>query len=185
AAASPYRPEQVGVLLRIGAHDAAVGRHHLGGEDVVDGQPVLADQEADPSGEGDPADSHRCGVTETRGEPVPSGSLGVITGERSGLGPRGPAVDVDLHPVHVPQVDDDAAFGGAVPGQAVATAAHRHFEALLGGESHGTGDVFGVGYSHHRGRSPVEVAVQDLPVGVVGFVVGAYDPPLDRIPEAV
>ena len=42
AAAAAHRPEQVGVLLGAGRDEAAVGQHHVGRQQVVDGQAVLA-----------------------------------------------------------------------------------------------------------------------------------------------
>jgi hypothetical protein len=42
AAAAAQRPEQVGVLVGRGADSAAVGQHHLGGDEVVDGHAVAA-----------------------------------------------------------------------------------------------------------------------------------------------
>jgi hypothetical protein len=48
AAAAADGPEQLRMRLVIHAQELAVGGHHLGGQQVVDGQPVLADQVADP-----------------------------------------------------------------------------------------------------------------------------------------
>ena len=42
AAAAAQRPEQIGVLVRARGDRAAVGQHHVGLEQVVDRQPVLA-----------------------------------------------------------------------------------------------------------------------------------------------
>ena len=52
APAAPDGPEQVGVGLGVDLQDLAVGGHHLGREQAVDGQPVLADQEPDPAARG-------------------------------------------------------------------------------------------------------------------------------------
>ena len=49
-AAAAQRPEQVGVVVGVDAQDLAVRRHDLGGEQVVDRHPVLADEEADAAG---------------------------------------------------------------------------------------------------------------------------------------
>ena len=48
AAAAAQRPEQVGILGLAGGHEAAVGKHDVGLEEVVDGQPVFAGQIAVP-----------------------------------------------------------------------------------------------------------------------------------------
>ncbi len=41
-----------------GPHDRAVGQHHLDRAQAVDGQAVLAGQQADPARRGEPADAH-------------------------------------------------------------------------------------------------------------------------------
>ena len=57
AAAAAHGPEEVGVLLRVGGDDAAVGQHHLDAEQVVDGQAVGAREVADAAAQGQPADA--------------------------------------------------------------------------------------------------------------------------------
>ena len=47
AAAAPKRPEQLGMGVLVYLEQLAVGGDHFGAEDVVDREPVLADQEAD------------------------------------------------------------------------------------------------------------------------------------------
>ena len=44
AAAAADGPEQLGMGLGVDLEQAAVGGHHLGGQQVVDGQAVLSDQ---------------------------------------------------------------------------------------------------------------------------------------------
>src|SRR5690606_33429631 len=134
-------------------------------------------------GEGDPADADGRGVPEAGGETVLGRRFRVLPGGGSGLRPRRPVLGVDLDPVHVPEVDDDASVGGAVAGEAVAPAPHRQLQAVVGGELHRLGHVFGVGDPDHGGGAPVE-RVEDLAVGVVGGVVGAYYAPCDRAPQA-
>ena len=56
AAGTAQRPEQVRVVGGVGADGAAVGQHDLGGDDVVDREPVLAGEKADPAGGGQPAE---------------------------------------------------------------------------------------------------------------------------------
>jgi hypothetical protein len=45
------------VLILVGAHAGAVGEHDLGGGEVVDREAVLAGEEADAAGGGEPADA--------------------------------------------------------------------------------------------------------------------------------
>ena len=57
AAAAANRPEEVGVLVCAGRHEAAVGQHHVGFEQVVDRQTALAGQVAEAAAEGEAADA--------------------------------------------------------------------------------------------------------------------------------
>ena len=56
-------PEQVGVLVLAGAHQRPVGEDDVDRAEMVDGEPVLADQPADAAGGGQPADPHPAVVT--------------------------------------------------------------------------------------------------------------------------
>src|SRR4029453_19650940 len=64
ASATPQRPEQVRVVVGIDIQQFAVGGQHLCGQQVVDGQAVLSDQEADAAGQSDASDADRAGVAE-------------------------------------------------------------------------------------------------------------------------
>ena len=70
AAAAAQRPEQVGVLVRGGAHDPPVGEHDLGGQQRVDRQAVPAHQPADAAAEREPADAGVGDLPGRNGEPV-------------------------------------------------------------------------------------------------------------------
>jgi hypothetical protein len=47
----------------------AVGGDHLGGQQVVDGETVLADEAADAAAQGEPADADRAGVAKAVASP--------------------------------------------------------------------------------------------------------------------
>ena len=56
-AAASQRPEQVGVLVGRRSDDVALGGDHLGLDEVVDGEPVLAHKPADAAAEAEAADA--------------------------------------------------------------------------------------------------------------------------------
>jgi hypothetical protein len=97
----------------------------LGGEQIVNGHPVLAHQEADSAGERDAADANRPGVAEARREAVRARRGAVLAGGQSGAGPRRTPGGVDLERAQRRQVDDDAAVAHAVARRTVATATDR------------------------------------------------------------
>ena len=92
AAAAPDRPEQIRVCLGIDVQQLAVGRDELGGEQVVDREAVLADEEPDAASEREPADPDRGGVAETRRQSVSAGRCGVLAGGQPGLRPGRPCL---------------------------------------------------------------------------------------------
>ena len=76
AAAAAQRPEEIGVLRLAGGDEAAVGQHHVGLEQVVDGQAELAGEVAEPAAEGDAADAG--GGDDAAGGGQPEGVGGVV-----------------------------------------------------------------------------------------------------------
>src|SRR5690606_38633289 len=96
-AAAANRPEQVWVRFVVDVPDAPVSRHDLGGEHVVNGEAVLANEVPDTAAEGEPADADRSGVAEAGAEAVPCGRGGVLGGGEAGLSPRGTPLGVDLY----------------------------------------------------------------------------------------
>jgi hypothetical protein len=89
AAAAAERPEQIGVLLRVGSHEPAVGRDELGGQQVVDREPVLSHEVADAVAEGEPADPDGASVEANR-EAVRSESARHLARGHAGEGDRVP-----------------------------------------------------------------------------------------------
>jgi hypothetical protein len=101
AAPATDRPEQIRLRVSVDAEEAAVGGHQLRREKVVDRQPELADQVADPAAERDPADPDGAGVTEA-GDQTVLADRGCVLGRRhAGRRPGGPSLDVDLDAIHV------------------------------------------------------------------------------------
>ena len=108
AAAPAQGPEQIRVLVIGGADDAPVGGHELGGEQVVDREPVLA---LEP-----PRASAQCQAADARGGNAPAGRReAMLLGRAVDLGPQRAAADpgdaaigVDLDRVHRAHVDHDA-----------------------------------------------------------------------------
>ena len=80
------RPEEIWLGVLAGLNQLAVGGDDLGREQIVDRQPVLADQKADAAGKGDAADSDRACIAEASDEPT-------LTGGDRVLGSRDPGLD--------------------------------------------------------------------------------------------
>jgi hypothetical protein len=184
AAAAADRPEQVGMVLAVDRHALAIRGHDLGREQVVDGQPELADEVADPATERDPADPDGSRVAEPDDKPVLTDRLGHLRRGEAGLGPCRPSLDIDLEALHVREVEDDPALRHAVTGIAVPTASNRELEPGLAGEPHDVLDIVGIGHLDDHRRSAVDRARDDGPGAVVVVVAGRDHAPLQVGPQS-
>jgi hypothetical protein len=180
AAAGTERPEQLRMGLVVGVQHLAVGGDQLGGQQVVDGQAVLADQVSDPAAKGEPADPNRAGVAEPSRQAVRGRGGGVLTAGQTGLGPGGAPLGIDVECLHVGAVEQDAAVAGAVAGEAVAAATDGQLQPRLAREFHDARDVGGVGDPDDAcGAALVEAAVEDRPGVVVAGVAGRDHPTVE------
>ena len=176
AAAATDGPEQVRVVVGVDPQALAVGGHDVGGEEVVDGQAVLAHEVADTPARGEPAEPDRAGVTEPGREAVfarPPSSTPPAVRPASAHAVR-PSTSMSRL-LHVPQVEDDPAVDDAVSGAAVPAAADRERQAGLAGEVDDVGDVVIVGWPGDGQRSAVDAAGHDRAGLVVRLVVGGDD----------
>jgi hypothetical protein len=163
----------------VGADRPAVGGDQLGGQQAVDGEAVLAGQVADAAAHGDATDTHRGGVAETDGQPVPGRLAGELTGGQSRLGPGGLPGGVDLQRLEVRQVEHDAPIADAMAGTAVPAATDGQLQPALGRQRDHLGDLGGIGGPHDGLGSAVEPAVEQRSCLVVAGVVGGDDPAVD------
>ena len=159
AAAAADRPEQVGMVLGVGAHELAVCRHDVGGQQIVDREAVLADEEPDAAAQRDPADPDRARVAEARGEAVRARRGRVRARGQAGLGPRGAplarrsrSARMSVRSSTMPPSRD------AVAGRAVAAAAHGQLEPRLARERDDARDVRRVGDPGDHGGAAVDRA---------------------------
>ena len=159
AAAAAQRPEQLGMVARVGDDDIALGGHHFGGEQRVDGEAVLAHHVADAAAQRQAADADGGGIAEADDEAVLLDRAGHFAGGEAGAAPGGARRRVDVDAVQAADVDNDAAFGDAEADDAVAAAAHRERQLGGAGEVEDGRDVRGIGDADHRGGAFVEIGV--------------------------
>ena len=133
AAAAAQRPEQLRLGLGVHAAQPPVRGDDLRREQVVDGQPVLAHEEADAAGERDAADPDGARVAEARREPVLARRDGERAGGEARARPGRAPGGVELERAQRREVDHDAAVGDAVARGAVAAAADRELGPGLAG----------------------------------------------------
>ena len=113
-AASPQRPEQVGMLVLGHPQHFALCRDDVGGEQVVDREAVLAHEPADAAAEGEPGDPRVTHDAAGGRQSVDLRLVVDVTPQSTTLHAGGAAGGVDPHGPHVREVDDDSvvAHGG-------------------------------------------------------------------------
>ena len=158
-AAAAQRPEQVGVRGLAGGHECAVGEHHIGGEEIVDGEAEAAGQVADAAAQrqarhpGGPDKPGRGGHAERHGRVVD------ISPGAAGIGADGVIRRADRGAAEQRQVDDQRAIGYPQPGRAVPAAPHGDLCAVGAGEPDAGDHIGGVPAARDRRRVLVDHAV--------------------------
>ena len=159
AAAAAQRPEQVGVFVGGRPDDAALGGDHLGGQQVVDGEPVLAHEKADAATEREPGDAGVAHDAARGGQTVGLCLVVDVAPQRTALHQRRAADRVDPDGPHRREVDDDAVVTHRGTGHVVAPASYGDLEVVVPGETHGRGHVGGPAASSDQPGAPVDGAV--------------------------
>jgi hypothetical protein len=124
-AAATQCPEQIGILRLVGRDDASVRQDDVGGQQVVDRQPVFAGEVTDAAAERQAADAGR------RDEPArhrqPEGVRGMvdIAPWRAAFDAHGAFSGIDVDTSHLREVDDQAIVAGTEPCPVVSAAANR------------------------------------------------------------
>src|SRR5690606_16379107 len=176
AAAALERPEQVWVLVLGRAQPLAAGGHDVRGEEVVDGEAVLAHQPADAAAGREAGDAGVAHDAAGRRQAVRLRLVVDVAPERAALHPRRARGGIDVHAAHRREVDDDAAVADGGARHVVASAAYGDLQVVVAGEAHGRDDVGSSDAAGDQARTPVDGAVPDRAGGIVVGVAGADQP---------
>src|SRR6266542_1654030 len=131
APAAADRPEQIRMVLSVGPQEPAVGGDDVGGQQVVDREPVFANEVADAAAQGQPSDPDRAGVAEADRQTVRPESARDLAGGQAALGPGDAPVGIDFQRLHQREVEHDPSFADAVARTTVAAAADGQLEPAL------------------------------------------------------
>ena len=153
AATTAQPVQQVGVLGLARADEPPVGGDHVGGHQVVAGEPELAHRPTDPAAERESGHTGARHEAARRGEAVGLRLVIHVSPHRAAadLGAPGHRIDVDV--AHVREVDDDAVVTGREARDAVAAAAHGEGQAMAACEAD-RGDHIGGAGALHDDRGP-------------------------------
>ena len=150
---------------------------------VVAGQSEPALQHPHPAVQRQAADAGLGDLAGGYGQPEQLGLVVEVGQGGAALNPDALADRVDLDAAHQGQVDQQSVVAGAVPGDAVPAAAHRHRQARGAGETHGLDDVGGSQASDDHRRMAVDRCVVDRPGLVVARLSRLQRDPAQSGPE--
>ncbi len=172
AAAALESPEQLGVLVRTGGDQPAVGRDQLGRQQVVASQPVQPLEPAAAAAEDEAGDA-RAGNAPAGGGQTEGLRLAIELAPReAGLRAHAPPGSVHAHALHGRQVQQEPAFDGGVAGHRVPAPAHRKRHAVLAREVDGSHHVGRAGGARDHRGPPIEHGVECGPAGVEPCAIG-------------
>ena len=155
-------PEQVGILLGTRRQHPAIGRHDVGGDEVVAGQAVLPHQPPQAAAERQAGDAGRGDEPAGRRQAERLGLAVELAVGHPGLGPHGAAGRVHADALQPTQVDDQAAVTQRLAGDVMAAAPDGGQEVVRAAEFHRPEDVGDPGAAddeagvliHHRVIEP-------------------------------
>src|SRR5207302_4589918 len=113
-------PEEVLVLPLAGGQEASVGRDHVGGDEVVTGEPAAPREVADAPAQGQARDTGGRDDAAGGGEAEGVGGGVQVAPDRTALRPGAFRGGVDTYAPHPHQVDHDGVVPGAEARDAVA-----------------------------------------------------------------
>jgi hypothetical protein len=171
-ASASQGPEQVGVIAGRRPHDLALGGHHFGLDEIVDGEPVLAHEPADAATQAEPADAGVAHDAARGRQPVRLCLVVDVSPQGTALDERRALDRLDRDGAHGRQVDHDPAVAHRGAGDVVTPAAHGDLEIAVAGEAHRRGHVGGAAAAGDQPGSPVDGAVPHGSGVVVVVVVG-------------
>ena len=154
AAPAAQAPEQLGVLLAVGAHHITGRGDDLGRDQVVAGEPELGGQVADPAAESKAGDSGGADHAARGDQAVGLGGGVEVRPRGAALRDGEPSLGIDFDGAHPGQVDHQAVVDGAVAGRVVSSATHRDLQLVLLGEGERRGDIGGIHAAGDRRRPP-------------------------------
>jgi hypothetical protein len=174
--AAAHPPEEVGVLRLRRLHELAVRGHEIDAQKLVDRQPVLAIEPADPPTEREPGEAGVGDDPRRDGEPEGLRLAVELAEQNAGLGPGLARLRIDADALHLPQIDHHPRVADRQSGVAVAAASRRDRQSLLLREPNRGDHVGDPGAARDQRRAAVDRAVPDLALLVVGGIRGAGQP---------
>ena len=170
AATAAQSPEEIRVFAGAGGNQAPIGGHHIGREQVVAAQAVLAHEPTESTAEGEAGDpgggDDAAGGGQAKDLRFP---VELTPGDAAvDPGPAGGWVDPDAF--HAGQVDRQTAIAERGAGDVVTTGAHRHGQIVVPGEGERVQHVRHTSTMGDEGRVAVDHRIPKRSRRVVSIV---------------
>ena len=175
AAAATEAPEEVRVLVGGRLHELAVCGDDVDPAQLVDRQAVLAHDPADPAAERQARDARVRDDPRRRGQAERLRLAVELAEQDARLHARGARLRVDTHALQQAEVDDERIVRDGQAREAVPAAPNGDRQPVLAAEPHRRDHVRHARAARDQRRPPVDRAVPDRPMLVVGRVVAAHD----------
>jgi hypothetical protein len=175
SAGPSHTPEEVGVLVCARLDELPIRRNEVYRQELVDREPVLTHEPADPAAECEPGKPR---VSDDPGRDGESKGLCLaveLSKKDTRLGPGRSSLRVDADASHQGEVDYQSIVTHGEAGEAVTAAAHGHPEAGPARKLHRADYIGDPGAASDEIRTTVDCAVPYSSVFLVGRVIGMND----------
>ncbi len=176
-------PVEIFVARGARGHEAAVGKHHVSGDQVVDRQAALAGEMPEPAAQREP--SNAGGRDDPRGYGKPERVGGVVDIPPGAASPDADELCVRIN-VHIPdarKVNDKAIVTDPQTSGIVPAPPHRHEQTAFAPEIHGGNHVRRIGAARDQPWTPVDHPVVDLAGVIVVRITRRDDFPAETCAE--
>lgn len=158
-AAAAQCPEQIRILPLAGRHEAAVGKHHVGLEQIVDREAVLPRQIPCAAAECQSGNAGCRNDSEGDRKAECMGGVIDVAGRATRLDAHRRGFWIYAHPFHCRKVNHQSVVAAAEARTIVAAAAYSDEQALIAAEIHRRHNIGNIGAAHDKKGPFVDHAV--------------------------
>ena len=169
------RPEQIIVVASVRRHDTAIGQHDVGGEQVVQREPVFANQPPETAAEGQARHAGHRHEAAGRGQTVRLKRVVHLGPVAAALGADRARIGIDGDRSHSREIDHEPFVAHREAGDVVAGAANRDDQALVDCKPDGVRHVARVGAPSDQPWPPIDRRIEDRACSVVPLVAGCEE----------
>ncbi len=179
SSAAAQSPQEIGAFRLVRDNKCAVRQNHIGLDQIIDGESVLAAKIAVAAAESQAGNA--CCRDDAERDCKTEGMGGMVNIARRATcpHPHGAVCRINAHALHHRQVDDEALVDAAEPRPVVAAAADRNRQRAVTAEIHSGDDVGDIGAASDKQRPLVDHTIVELAsfivVGMIATNQGATE----------